>query len=158
MKETWIWPQQTGEKERELVWEGACKRTTNGKTGNKRANKTIQEIQKPNENSHHVPKLLTLQGLPHMSAHPRHMWVHRDNLIDYGRILQHRRHLLEELGRVHHRLHLKCGSDQYEYKTGVERKNTIFNAPYSGHSDSTPCHQTDSTPPSHRTPYDCLIG
>ena len=39
------------------------------------------------KNSHHIPKLLTLQGLPHMSAHPRHMWVHRDNLIDYGRIL-----------------------------------------------------------------------
>ena len=49
------------------------------------------------KNLHHIPKLLTLQGLPHMSAHPRHMWVHSDNLIDYGRILQHRRHLLEEL-------------------------------------------------------------
>ena len=50
------------------------------------------------KNSHHIPKLLTLQGLPHMSAHPRHVWVHRDDLINYGRILQHRRHLLEELG------------------------------------------------------------
>ena len=68
------------------------------------------------KNSHHIPKLLTLQGLPHMSAHPRHMWVHSDNLINYGRILQHRRHLLEELGRVHHRLHLKCASGQYVYK------------------------------------------
>ena len=55
------------------------------------------EENKLTKNSHHIPKLLTLQCLPHMSAHPRHMWVHRDNLINYGRILQHRRHLLEEL-------------------------------------------------------------
>ena len=72
--------------------------TTGGKTGNERANKTIRKSKNPTKYSHHIPKLLTLQGLPHMSAHPRHMWVHSDNLIDYGRILQHRRHLLEELG------------------------------------------------------------
>ena len=111
--ETWIWPQQTGEKERELVWEGHAKEkktTTGGKMGNERANETNWKSKDPTKNSHHIPKLLTLQGLPHMNAHPRHMWVHRDNLIDYGRILQHRRHLLEELRRVHHRLHLQCAS------------------------------------------------
>ena len=80
------------------VWEGACIRTTGDKTGNERANKTIRKSKNPTKNSHHIPELLTLQRLPHMSAHPRHMWVHRDNLIDYGRILQHRRHLLEGLG------------------------------------------------------------
>ena len=92
------------------------KTTAGGKMGSERANKTNWKSKNPTKNLHHIPKLLTLQGLPHMSAHPRHMWVHRDNLIDYGRILQHRRHLLEELGRVHHRLHLQCASDQYEYE------------------------------------------
>ena len=33
----------TGEKKRELVWEGACKRTTGGTTENERANKTIRK-------------------------------------------------------------------------------------------------------------------
>jgi hypothetical protein len=134
-----MWPGQAGKQE-------ACKRkttTTGRKTGNERANKMIRksrsqqsEENDSTKNSHHIPKLLTLA---HMSAHPCHIWVHRDNLIDYGRILQHRRHLLEELGLVHYRLNLKCAIGQYNIiahlKTGVD-----FNAPCSGHSDSTPFH------------------
>jgi hypothetical protein len=56
-----------------------------------------------------------------MRAHPRHIWVHRDNLIDYGRILQHRSHLLEELGRVHHGLDLQCAISQYNIITHIKK-------------------------------------
>ena len=75
--------------------EGTCmgrgmqkKKNNDGRQNGKRKSQQNElEIQEPTKYSHHIPELLTLQGLPHMSAHPRHMWVHRDNLIDYGRIL-----------------------------------------------------------------------
>lgn len=66
------------------------------------------------EDGHHLSESLALQHFARLRAHGAQLWVGGDDLVEDRGVGHDGGHLLEELGRVHHRLELCIAIAQYE--------------------------------------------